>query len=98
LPAAQPRTGPARLGASALEKNPGPLNYGSAGNGSSGHLAMEYLKLVSGTFITHIPYRGTGPMMSDLLAGHTQATFTGLPALLPHVKAGKLRVLAVGTT
>jgi tripartite-type tricarboxylate transporter receptor subunit TctC len=80
-----------------LKKNPGQLNYGSAGNASAGHLAMEYLKLVTGTFMVHIPYRGTGPMMTDLLAGRTQATFTGLPALLPHVKAGKLRALAVGT-
>jgi tripartite-type tricarboxylate transporter receptor subunit TctC len=80
-----------------VKKNPGQLNYGSAGNASAGHLAMEYLKLVAGLFITHIPYRGTGPMLTDLLAGRTQATNTGLPALLPHVKSGKLRALAVGT-
>jgi tripartite-type tricarboxylate transporter receptor subunit TctC len=79
------------------KKNPGRINYGSAGNASAGHLAMEYLKLVTGTFMLHIPYRGTGPMMTDLLAGRTQATFTGLPALQPQVKAGKLRALAVGT-
>ncbi len=77
--------------------NPGKLNYGSAGNASAGHLAMEYLKLVSGTFMTHIPYRGTGPLLTDLLAGRTQATMTGVPALLPHIRAGKLRALAVGT-
>ena len=80
-----------------VKKNPGKLNYGSAGNASAGHLAMEYLKLVTGTFITHIPYRGTGPMLTDLLAGRTQATNTGLPALLPHIKTGKLRALAVGS-
>ncbi len=80
-----------------VKKNPGRLNYGSAGNASAGHLAMEYLKLVTGMFITHIPYRGTGPMLTDLLAGRTQTTSTGLPALLPHVKSGKLRALAVGT-
>lgn len=79
------------------KKNPGQLNYGSAGNASAGHLAMEYLKLVTGTFITHIPYRGTGPMMTDLLANRTQLTFTGLPALLSQVRAGKLRPLAVGS-
>jgi tripartite-type tricarboxylate transporter receptor subunit TctC len=79
------------------KKNPGKLNYGSAGNASAGHLAMEYLKLVTGTFITHIPYRGTGPMMTDLLANRTQLTFTGLPALLGQVRAGKLRPLAVGS-
>ncbi len=77
--------------------NPGKLNYGSAGNASAGHLAMEYLKLVTGMFITHIPYRGTGPQLTDLLAGRTQASSAGLPALLPHIKAGKLRAIAVGT-
>lgn len=48
---------------------PGQLNYGSAGNGSAGHLAMEYLKMVSNTFMLHVPYRGTGPMLTDLMAG-----------------------------
>ncbi len=80
-----------------VKKNPGKLNYGSAGNASAGHLAMEYLKLVTGMFITHIPYRGTGPQLTDLLAGRTQATSAGLPALLPHIKSGKLRAIAVGT-
>ena len=80
-----------------VKKNPGKLNYGTAGNASAGHLAMEYLKLETGMFITHIPYRGTGPMLTDLLAGRTQATSAGLPALLPHIKSGKLRAIAVGT-
>ncbi len=80
-----------------VKKNPGKLNYGSAGNASAGHLAMEYLKLVAGMFITHIPYRGTGPQLTDLLAGRTQASSAGLPALLPHIKSGKLRAIAVGT-
>ncbi len=79
------------------KKNPGKLNYGSAGNASAGHLAMEYLKLVTGMFITHIPYRGTGPQLTDLLAGRTQASSAGLPALIPHIKSGKLRAIAVGT-
>ena len=79
------------------KKNPGLLNYGSAGNASAGHLAMEYLKLVAGMFITHIPYRGTGPQLTDLLAGRTQASSAGLPALLPHIRSGKLRAIAVGT-
>lgn len=78
-----------------VKKNPGRLNYGSAGNASAGHLAMEYLKMVTGMFITHIPYRGTGPQLTDLLAGRTQASSAGTPALLPHIKAGKLRALAV---
>jgi len=77
--------------------NPGKLNYGSAGNASAGHLAMEYLKLVTGMYITHIPYRGTGPALTDLLAGRTQAFSAGTPALLPHIKAGRLRAIAMGT-
>jgi tripartite-type tricarboxylate transporter receptor subunit TctC len=80
-----------------VKQNPGKLNYGSAGNASAGHLAMEYLKLVTGMFITHIPYRGTGPAMTDLLAGRTQAFSAGTPALLPHIKTGRLRAIAMGT-
>jgi tripartite-type tricarboxylate transporter receptor subunit TctC len=80
-----------------VKKNPGRLNYGSAGNASAGHLAMEYLKLVTGMFITHIPYRGTGPQLTDLLAGRTQASSAGTPALLPHINSGKLRAIATGT-
>jgi len=79
------------------KKNPGKLNYGSAGNASAGHLAMEYLKLVTGMFITHIPYRGTGPQLTDLLAGRTQASSAGLPALGAHIRSGSLRPIAVGT-
>ncbi|MFM8591218.1 MAG: Bug family tripartite tricarboxylate transporter substrate binding protein [Limnohabitans sp.] len=77
--------------------NPGRLNYGSAGNASAGHLAMEYLKLVTGMFITHLPYRGTGPQLTDLLAGRTQASSAGMPALGAHIRSGKLRAIAVGT-
>jgi tripartite-type tricarboxylate transporter receptor subunit TctC len=77
--------------------NPGKLSYGSAGNASAGHLAMEYLKLVTGMFMTHIPYRGTGPQLTDLLAGRTQASSAGMPALGAHIRAGKLRPIAVGT-
>ena len=79
------------------KKNPGALNYGSAGNGSSGHLAMAYVALTAGFTATHVPYKGTGPMMTDLLAGRLEATFTGAPPLLAHVKAGTLRPIAVGT-
>jgi len=79
------------------KKNPGLLNYGSAGNASAGHLAMEYLKLVTGMFMTHIPYRGTGPQLADLLAGRTQASSAGMPALGAHIRSGKLRAIAVGT-
>ncbi len=80
-----------------VKANPGKLNYGSAGNASAGHLAMEYLKLVTGMFITHIPYRGTGPQLIDLLAGRTQASSAGMPALGGYIRAGKLRAIAVGT-
>ena len=79
------------------KKNPDALNYGSAGNGSSGHLAMAYLALTAGFTATHVPYKGTGPMMTDLLAGRLDATFTGAPPLMAHVKAGTLRPIAVGT-
>jgi tripartite-type tricarboxylate transporter receptor subunit TctC len=79
------------------KKDPGKLNYGSAGNGSAGHLAMEYLKQVTGMELQHVPYKGTGPNVIDLVAGRTQASSAGTPPLLPHVKSGKLRVIAVGT-
>jgi tripartite-type tricarboxylate transporter receptor subunit TctC len=78
------------------KKDPGKLFYGSAGNGSAGHLAIEYLKLVSGMDIQHVPYKGTGPNLVDLVAGRTQFSAAGTPPFLPHVKAGKLRVVAVG--
>ena len=77
---------------------PGRINYGSAGNGSAGHLAMEYLKQVTGMELQHVPYKGTGPNVTDLIAGRTQATSAGTPPLMPHVKSGKLRVIAVGTS
>jgi tripartite-type tricarboxylate transporter receptor subunit TctC len=80
------------------KSKPGQLNYGSAGNGSAGHLAFEYLKMVSETFMVHVPYRGTGPMLTDLMAGRLQAASVGAPALLSFIKAGKLRCIATGTT
>lgn len=79
------------------KSKPGQLNYGSAGNGSAGHLAFEYLKMASGTFMLHVPYRGTGPMLTDLMAGRLQAASVGAPALLAFIKAGKLRCIATGT-
>jgi tripartite-type tricarboxylate transporter receptor subunit TctC len=79
------------------KKQPGQLYYGSAGNGSAGHLAMEYLKQVSGIELQHVPYKGTGPNVTDLIAGRTQAASAGTPPLMPHVRAGKLRVIAVGS-
>jgi len=79
------------------KKDPGKMYYGSAGNGSAGHLAMEYLKQTTGIEIQHVPYKGTGPNIIDLVAGRTQAASAGTPPLMPHVKSGKLRVIAVGT-
>jgi len=76
---------------------PGQLNYGSAGNGSAGHLAFEYLKMATGTFVVHVPYRGTGPQLTDLLAGRLQAASVGAPAILQFIKAGKLRCIATGS-
>jgi tripartite-type tricarboxylate transporter receptor subunit TctC len=79
------------------KKNPGRLNYGSAGNGSAGHLAMEYLKMASETFMVHVPYRGTGPQLTDLLAGRLDAASVGAPAVMQFIKAGKLRCIGTGT-
>ncbi|HXN16356.1 MAG TPA: tripartite tricarboxylate transporter substrate binding protein [Usitatibacter sp.] len=76
---------------------PGKLNYGSAGNGSAGHLAFEYLKLVTHIDVQHVPYRGTGPQLQDLLGGRIEAASAGAPALMAHIRSGKLRAIAVGT-
>jgi tripartite-type tricarboxylate transporter receptor subunit TctC len=83
----------------ALAKSkPGQLNYGSGGNGSAAHLATEYLKLQSQTFMVHVPYRGTAPAVTDLVGGQIQLMFTGGPAVLPFVKSGQLRALAVSSS
>ena len=79
------------------KSKPGRLNYGSAGNGSAGHLAFEYLKLISEIFVLHVPYRGTGPMLTDLMAGRLDAASVGAPALMGFIKAGRLRCIATGT-
>ena len=81
-----------------VKAKPGQMNYGSAGNGSAGHLAMEYLKMTSNIFITHIPYKGTGPQLTDLLAGRLEAASVGASAILQHIKTGKLRCIATGST
>jgi tripartite-type tricarboxylate transporter receptor subunit TctC len=81
-----------------VKAKPGRMNYGSAGNGSAGHLAMEYLKMTANIFITHIPYKGTGPQLTDLLAGRLDAASVGASAILSQIKAGKLRCIATGST
>ena len=75
--------------------NPGKLNYGSAGSGTTHHMAAELFKTITGTFITHIPYRGAGPMMLDLLAGQVDMAFDGMGTSSSQIKGGKLRGLAV---
>lgn len=78
-----------------LRTNPGRLNYASAGNGTSHHLTVEYYKTLTRTFATHIPYRGAGPALQDLLAGQVDFMFDGLGSSMPHIKSGRLVPLAV---
>ena len=77
--------------------NPDKLNFGSAGNGTSHHLAGELFKAMTGTRITHVPYRGAGPMMQDLLGGNVDLAFDGMGSSAAQIKSGKLRALAVTT-
>ena len=77
------------------KKNPAKLVYASGGNGTSQHLTAELMKSMSSTYMLHIPYRGAGPAMTDLLGGQVDFMFDNLPTALPHIKAGKLRGLAV---
>ncbi|HEV2612866.1 MAG TPA: tripartite tricarboxylate transporter substrate binding protein [Noviherbaspirillum sp.] len=80
-----------------VKKNPGKLNYGSAGNGTSHHLAGELFKMQTKTFITHIPYRGAGPALQDLVAGQVDMMFDGLGSSAPHLKGGRIKALAVAS-
>lgn len=77
------------------KQNPGKLNYASGGIGSAAHIAMVALADRTGITMTHVPYRGTAPAVTDLLGGRVQLTFTGAPNLLQHVEAGTMRALAV---
>jgi len=76
---------------------PGRLTFSSGGNGSAAHITFEVLKQRAKIFMLHIPYRGTAPSVGDLIAGQVDATFTGSPAVLPHVKSGRLRALAISS-
>ena len=78
------------------KKNPGRLSYGSFGNGTTAHFAGEMLKSQAGVFVVHIPYRGQGPALTDLLGGNIDMMFGNLPDFLPHIRSGKLK--ALGTT
>ena len=80
-----------------MKKNPGKYNYASAGSGTVHHLAGELFKIQTGTFITHIPYRGAGPAMNDLLAGQIDLEFDGLATSAPQINAGKLVAIAVAS-
>lgn len=77
---------------------PGQVNYASSGAGSASHLAVEYFKLLAKVDIAPIAYRGTGPMTVSLISGETSLTITGVPPLLPHVQAGRMRGIAVAST
>jgi tripartite-type tricarboxylate transporter receptor subunit TctC len=79
----------------ALKANPGRVNMASSGNGTSIHLAGELFKTMTGTFMVHLPYRGSGPALIDLMAGNVDVMFDNLPSSMPHIKAGKLKALAV---
>jgi tripartite-type tricarboxylate transporter receptor subunit TctC len=81
----------------AAKAKPGRLNYASPGVGTPHHLSMELFKQTAGVFLTHIPYRGTGPAVTDLLGGQVEAMFLPIHVALPHVKSGKLVALAIGS-
>ncbi|MGY4419423.1 tripartite-type tricarboxylate transporter receptor subunit TctC [Bradyrhizobium sp. JR6.1] len=80
------------------KKNPGKLNFGSAGTGGTVHLAGEMFKQMAGVEMTHVPYKGAGPALTDLLSGNIQLMFDTLGTALPPVKSGMLRALAVSST
>lgn len=76
---------------------PKQLLYGSGGNGSAAHLAAAYFEYLAKIQLTHVPYKGTGPALIDLVAGQTSMMITGMPAVMPHVRSNRLRLIAVGT-
>jgi len=79
----------------AAKANPGRLNVASSGNGTSIHLAAELFKSLTGTFMLHLPYRGSSPALIDLMAGNVDLMFDNLPSAMPHIKSGRLKALAV---
>lgn len=81
-----------------VKANPGKLNYASAGNGTTHHLTVELWKTITGSFATHIPYRGAGPALQDLLAGQVDFMFDGLGSSIQHIKSGRLVALAVSSS
>ena len=81
----------------AAKAKPGSISYASTGNGTSNHLSMELFKVMSGTDLTHIPYKGSAPAVTDLIGGQVQAMFDNVPNVIQHVKAGRLRALGITT-
>ena len=79
----------------AARANPGKLNVASSGNGTSIHLSAELFKSMTGTFMLHLPYRGSGPALIDLMGGNVDLMFDNLPSAMPHIKSGKLKAIAV---
>jgi tripartite-type tricarboxylate transporter receptor subunit TctC len=77
--------------------NPGKINWATSGNGTSVHLSGELFKMMTGVELTHIPYKGSAPALTDMIAGTVQVIFDNMPPSLPHIRAGKLRALAVTT-
>lgn len=82
----------------ALAKSrPGKLNFASSGLGSSNQMAGELLKVMAGINIVHVPYKGNAPALTDTVAGHVEMIFSGVPALVPHIKSGRLRAIGIGS-
>ena len=81
----------------AARAQPGKIDYASSGNGSAQHLVSALFASMAGIELNHVPYKGSGPAMQDLLGGQVKVSFAGIPNVLPHVKAGRLRALAVST-
>lgn len=79
------------------KSSPGKLNFASSGLGSSNQMAGELLKLMAGINIVHVPYKGNAPALTDTVAGHVEMIFSGVPALVPHIKSGRLRAIAIGS-
>ena len=77
--------------------NPGKVNMASSGNGTSVHLSGELFKMMTGVNMTHVPYRGSAPALTDLISGQVHVMFDNMPSSLPHIRAGTLRALAVTT-
>ena len=82
----------------AARQKPGALNFGSTSPGGSPHMSAELLKMMAGVDIVHVPYKGAGPMLADLIGGQIQMGFDNLPSSMSHIKSGKIRAIAVTTT